>query len=127
MRFEKRLATSFGSGRMWLAGDAAHLTGPAGVQSMNLGMAEARDFTNIMAGILRGGESLAELDLCSQRWTAEWRRLLGIGSSLVASASADPWLAACAPRLLSCLPGHGDELVNLANQLGLSFTSSAVA
>src|SRR4029453_1058024 len=31
VRFERRLAASFGRGRVWLAGDPAHLTGPAGM------------------------------------------------------------------------------------------------
>ena len=39
--FEHRVAKQFGRDRCWLAGDAAHQTGPVGVQSMNVGMAEA--------------------------------------------------------------------------------------
>ncbi len=37
--FEQRVAKHFGRERCWLAGDAAHQTGPVGVQSMNVGMA----------------------------------------------------------------------------------------
>jgi len=33
VRFERRLATGFGHGRLWLAGDSAHLTGPVGIQA----------------------------------------------------------------------------------------------
>src|SRR5206468_12569090 len=39
--FQHRLAMSFGRNRCWLAGDAAHQTGPVGVQSMNAGFREA--------------------------------------------------------------------------------------
>ena len=47
--FEQRLAKQFGRDRCWLVGDAAHQTGPVGVQSMNVGMAEAE----ALAGVLR--------------------------------------------------------------------------
>jgi 2-polyprenyl-6-methoxyphenol hydroxylase-like FAD-dependent oxidoreductase len=43
VRFERRLAERFGENRAWLAGDAAHLTGPAGIQSMNVGLREGCD------------------------------------------------------------------------------------
>jgi 2-polyprenyl-6-methoxyphenol hydroxylase-like FAD-dependent oxidoreductase len=39
--FEQRVARQFGRDRGWLAGDAAHQTGPVGVQSMNVGLSEA--------------------------------------------------------------------------------------
>ena len=42
VRFERRLSPQFGRGRVWLAGDAAHLTGPAGMQSMNAGLRRGR-------------------------------------------------------------------------------------
>ncbi len=41
VRFERRLTSSMGGGPVWLAGDAAHLTMPIGMHSMNLGIAEA--------------------------------------------------------------------------------------
>ena len=40
IQFEHRLVSHFGRGRCWLAGDAAHQTGPVGVQSMNTGFNE---------------------------------------------------------------------------------------
>jgi len=46
--FEKRLAVEFGKGRCWLAGDAAHQTGPVGVQSMNAGFNEALILANAL-------------------------------------------------------------------------------
>lgn len=54
VRFERRLAESFGRDRIWLAGDSAHLTGPAGVQSMNSGMAEASNLASIIVAALSG-------------------------------------------------------------------------
>jgi len=41
IQFAHRLARQFGRERAWLAGDAAHQTGPVGMQSMNLACAKA--------------------------------------------------------------------------------------
>ena len=55
VRFERRLAKSFGQNRVWLAGDAGHLTGPAGMHSMNVGLREALDLAAILDGVLHKG------------------------------------------------------------------------
>ena len=46
---------------MWLAGDAAHMTGPVGMQSMNVGLFEAHDLAGILARILRQRSTADEL------------------------------------------------------------------
>lgn len=51
--FEQRVARQFGRDRCWLAGDAAHQTGPMGVQSMNVGMAEAATLAGALRRVLR--------------------------------------------------------------------------
>ena len=119
MRFERRLASSFGDGRLWLAGDAAHLTGPGGVQSMNLGLAEASDLTTRIAGVLREAKPLSSIAAYDESWSSEWRRMMGLSASL-RGPSADPWAASHAGQLLSCLPAHGEEAVKLAEQVGLT-------
>ncbi|MBV9383474.1 MAG: FAD-dependent monooxygenase [Streptosporangiaceae bacterium] len=48
------LADSYGGGRVFLAGDAAHLAGPAGNLGMNTGIGDAADLAWKMAGTLRG-------------------------------------------------------------------------
>ena len=50
--FERRLATAFGRGRCWLAGDAAHQTTLTGTQSMNVGLYEAADLAETRTKIL---------------------------------------------------------------------------
>ena len=47
------LAKQFGRNRCWLAGDAAHQTGPVGVQSMNVGFCEAEALSSALHKILR--------------------------------------------------------------------------
>ncbi len=121
VRFERRLAKGFGQHRMWLAGDAAHTTGPVGVQSMNAGLFEAWDLAHMMTRCLHEGAPLCDIASNSARWQAEWQRLHGVTGGLKAEAGTDPWLAERAPALLSCLPAHGKRLDELASQLGLSF------
>ena len=119
VRFEKRLAGTFGQGRMWLAGDAAHLTGPVGVQSMNIGLSEVHDLAARVARLLRSQGSLESLESYSSRWLTEWRTLQCLGGGLKPQADTDPWVKEHADRLLSCLPAHGVELGKLAGQLKL--------
>jgi 2-polyprenyl-6-methoxyphenol hydroxylase-like FAD-dependent oxidoreductase len=125
VRFERRLAASFGSGRLWLAGDAAHLAGPVGVQSMNLGLEEAAHLAGVVAGILRHGEPMSNLEAYGEYWIREWRQLHGLERGIEPGPNADSWTAAHAARLAGCLPGHGPALAALATQLGLAVPSQS--
>lgn len=119
VRFEKRLASRFGAGRIWLAGDSAHLALPAGVQSMNTGLQEVSELAASFSRILAGESDTTELESYNERWTAEWRRLQGLERTLQGKPGADAWIASRADRIISCLPGHGTGLAQLAEQLGL--------
>ena len=123
VRFERRLSSAFGRGRIWLAGDSAHVTAPAGVQSMNLGLLEADELAEHFAGILQGRTSLDTLGSYNGRWTAIWRQLHGLERGLRATPETDPWIGQYADRLIACLPTHGDGLAILASQLGLVATA----
>jgi pentachlorophenol monooxygenase len=120
VRFDRRLASSFGRGRVWLAGDAAHLTGPAGMQSMNAGLDEASDLAARVAGVLRGGESASTLESYGAERRAEWEFLLGRRGGLRPDGRTPPIVVKNASRLLPCLPATGEDLVALAAQLGLA-------
>lgn len=121
VRFEPGLAARFGLGRVWLVGDAAHVTGPVGVQSLNLGMVEARDLAGRIADVL-GGSPASVLDRYHHERTDEWRALLGLRGALAPKPNADPWLAEVAPRLLPVIPATGPDLRKLLSQLGLALT-----
>ena len=121
VRFERRLARAFGKQHVWLAGDAGHMTGPAGSQSMNVGLREADDLTSIIAGILRQGQPAGQLQTYNDQRLAEWRQLLGLDGGLKADSHTDPWIRQHGARLLPCLPATGEELARLAQQLGLRF------
>jgi pentachlorophenol monooxygenase len=119
VRFEHRLAESFGRGRVWLAGDAAHLTGPAGMQSMNAGLGEAHDLAARMKRIRDREAGLDLLDVYGRERLAEWSFLLGRRGGLRAAESASDFVKQNAARLLQCLPATGPALAPLAAQLGL--------
>jgi 2-polyprenyl-6-methoxyphenol hydroxylase-like FAD-dependent oxidoreductase len=121
VRFERRMATGFGQGRLWLAGDSAHLTGPVGVQSMNAGLAEAHDLAFVLASVLRDGTQPAMLNAYNQRSLDVWKQLHGAAGELQPGPAADPWVASHASELLSCLPATGPRLNVMAAQLGLKF------
>jgi 2-polyprenyl-6-methoxyphenol hydroxylase-like FAD-dependent oxidoreductase len=119
VRFERRLVPAFGRDRVWLAGDAAHLTGPAGMQSMNAGLDEASDLALRIGRVLRGGEGRDLLESYGRERLAAWRFLLGQQGGLRRGAGASPFVATNAARLLPCLPATGEDLGALAGQLGL--------
>jgi 2-polyprenyl-6-methoxyphenol hydroxylase-like FAD-dependent oxidoreductase len=119
--FEHRLTRQFGKGRCWLAGDAAHQTGPVGAQSMNAGLSEAEDLAGKLKQILDGGSSLELLDLYNRVHRSQWDKLLGLGGGLGAKSSADPWVKDHRERILPCIPALGEDLTHLTNQVGLEF------
>jgi 2-polyprenyl-6-methoxyphenol hydroxylase-like FAD-dependent oxidoreductase len=119
VRFERRMADAYGSGRMWLAGDSAHLAAPLAVQSMNVGLAEAADLAATLGRVIQGRAEESELCGYGEKWTAVWRQLHGLERPLHASAAASPWIRAHAQRLIECLPAYGEGLAPIAAQLGL--------
>jgi 2-polyprenyl-6-methoxyphenol hydroxylase-like FAD-dependent oxidoreductase len=119
VRFERRLVPAFGRDRVWLAGDAAHLTGPAGMQSMNAGLDEAADLAQRIARVLRGGEGQGLLESYGRERLAAWRFLLGRQGGLRPGAGASAFVAKNAARLLPCIPATGEDLGALAGQLAL--------
>lgn len=112
--FERRLARSWGRGAAWLAGDAAHLAPPAGVQSLNLGIREATSLARRMAAAVATG---ADPDLPGYEaiFRAEARWLL----DPPAAATGDSWLRPRMGRLLAALPATGEPLATLLRRIGI--------
>jgi 2-polyprenyl-6-methoxyphenol hydroxylase-like FAD-dependent oxidoreductase len=105
--FERKLAASFGRGRIWMAGDAAHLTGPLGGQSMNVGLREADELAARLVRVLRPGAPAGLLDEYGASRAAEWRDLFGAHEPYGSRRSL----------LLPCLPASGADLDALIRQL----------
>jgi len=118
VHFEHCLARELGRGRCWLVGDAAHQTGPAGMQSMNFGLTEADDLAGKLAEVLQKGASLSLLDSYPGNHRAKWQQILG-GNSLSARERTEPWIREQAARILPCIPAAGPDLKHMLGQLGL--------
>ena len=114
--FPKRVARRFGSGRIWLAGDSAHSTGPLGFQSLNRGLCEARELAAVIRDSCQGrGRRVRRFEQFDRQQQSEWRRLfdsstrLGSGALLASDEAA---------RIVPCLPASGSDLDALLAQLG---------
>jgi 2-polyprenyl-6-methoxyphenol hydroxylase-like FAD-dependent oxidoreductase len=62
-RIHRRLAASFGKGRVFLAGDAAHLNSPSGGMGMNGGIHDAFNLADKLIAVLHDGADPRLLDL----------------------------------------------------------------
>src|SRR5918999_2113664 len=58
----QRVAHSYGKGRVFLAGDAAHLNNPLGGMGMNGGIHDAFNLADKLVSVIQGGEPPAALD-----------------------------------------------------------------
>ena len=118
--FRRALVDSFGRGRVWLAGDAAHLTGPLGVQSLNVGLDEANELGLRMADALRHPERVAFGPDYDARRSLQWRELLGLEERAALDGRAPDWTRRNLQRLISSLPASDGDLDDLLQQLRLS-------
>ena len=123
--FRHALARRFGFGRVWLAGEAAHMTGPLGVQSLNIGIDEASELALRMGDALRHplrSPFGTEYDRSRRQ---QWRQLLGLEERASLSARSPDWAWRHLRRLLSCLPASGSDLDDLLAQLRLTPSAGA--
>jgi len=120
-QFTRRLAARFGDHRCWLLGDAAHVTSPAGMQSMNCGLAEAEQLASLLASILQKRSGTQALDQFSRNCREQWHRLLGINGPIQPQPGITPWVRDRAARILSSIPASSRELGAAAKRLALDF------
>jgi len=122
--FPHRLVASFGRNRCWLAGDAAHQTGPVGVQSMNAGFLEAGQLGEALRQILQENAADDLLETYNRDSLARWHKLLGMTGGLKIGANASSWVRDHYNRFLPCLPAYNQDLDALAAQLNLTFAAN---
>ena len=116
-QFERQLAVQFGAGRCWLAGDAAHQAGPAGMQSMNAGLGEAADLADKLKSILRShskADLMGSYDLLHRR---QWERLPGLNGLAGQPGCLSPWARGHFSILSESLPASGEDLSRLLEKL----------
>jgi 2-polyprenyl-6-methoxyphenol hydroxylase-like FAD-dependent oxidoreductase len=119
--FEHFCVKTFGIDRCWLAGDAAHQTGPVGVQSMNAGFSEAQAISAAFAQNPSAPGLSGRLQEFNQANLARWQQLLGLTGGLRSGPKTDLWIKDRTQRLLESLPATDDALERLAAQLQLQF------
>jgi 2-polyprenyl-6-methoxyphenol hydroxylase-like FAD-dependent oxidoreductase len=119
VRFERRVADQFGSGRVWLAGDAAHTTHPIGVHSMNLGLQEAAELGRCCAFVMRAGATQSDLASYGHDARARWLALESIGDRVRFATSTPSWVRDHATRIVRALPASGHPLRQMARQIGV--------
>jgi 2-polyprenyl-6-methoxyphenol hydroxylase-like FAD-dependent oxidoreductase len=117
--FQRRLATTFGRGRAWLAGDAAHVMFPIGMHSMNIGLGEAHRLAAVIGDRLRGPQPCGELEPYGPGWRDELSLLVAPQEELVARGGAVDWVRQRRGRIAECIPASGADLAELMRQLGL--------
>ncbi len=82
-RFQQRVAARFRSGRVFLAGDAAHLMAPFGARGMNSGIADAENLAWKLSCVHRGEASPALLETYdTERRAAARHNVRTVGNSL---------------------------------------------
>jgi 2-polyprenyl-6-methoxyphenol hydroxylase-like FAD-dependent oxidoreductase len=119
IQFEHRLARQFGRDRAWLVGDAAHQTGPFGMQSMNMGFREGADLADKLTSILRKNGSPDLLKAYDLEHRMEWEQLLEWKGDPKTTGAPDKWIRERSARMSACIPASGSELTLLLRQLGL--------
>lgn len=117
IRFERRLALSYGKGPAWILGDAAHTSPPVSVASMNVGLQEAKSLAVELEAVLRTGAPREQLDAWGRARREEFHALLA--KAPVAATGADPFAASHAKAIGDSLPVSGEDRGRLLKQVGL--------
>ncbi|WNG40193.1 FAD-dependent oxidoreductase [Archangium violaceum] len=91
---ETRIAESYRSGRILLAGDAAHIHFPAGGQGLNVGLQDAMNLGWKLAGVLRDQAPQSLLE-------SYHRERYPVGHALTRNTEAQTALMGCTPSVLA--------------------------
>jgi 2-polyprenyl-6-methoxyphenol hydroxylase-like FAD-dependent oxidoreductase len=104
-RFSQRLADAFRVGRVFLAGDAAHVMSPFGARGLNSGVADAENLAWKLARVLRGAAPDALLDTyASERRGAAIENLEATEATMRFMAPHGPWRRAWRNLVLRMAP-----------------------
>jgi 2-polyprenyl-6-methoxyphenol hydroxylase-like FAD-dependent oxidoreductase len=128
-RIHHRGVDAYGRGRVFVAGDAAHIHSPAGGQGMNTGLQDAANLAWKLALVLRGRAPAALLDTYNaERWPVG-RKILERTDRLFAMVSSQSgWLATLrnalvpivAPLLTRAAPIRA-RAFHFVSQLGIRY------
>ena len=117
VQFDRRLAQRPGEGRVWLAGDALHLTSPVGVQSMNAGLIDASGLAACLRDVVKGDRVPDAIAAWGSIRMNELRRQFGNPHATPAPPGAPDWAVRLWPRIVSSIPASGGHLDELLDQM----------
>jgi 2-polyprenyl-6-methoxyphenol hydroxylase-like FAD-dependent oxidoreductase len=118
--FARGVVERFGRGRVWLAGDAAHITSPLGAQSLNVGLREARELGDCIADASETGDLQRLSTSYDQQRKLEWEKLLTLDGKPNVSPATPSWAKTHLSDLIASLPATGDDLDDCLAQLGVT-------
>lgn len=117
-RINERKVRHYSRGRVFLAGDAAHIHSPAGGQGMNTGMQDAFNLAWKLALVIRGDARPALLDSYSQERSAVGDRVLrNAGLMTEAATLRNPLLQDLRNAILRFAAGFPQIRHRVADQL----------
>jgi 3-(3-hydroxy-phenyl)propionate hydroxylase len=116
--FRGAVATTWRDGRVFLLGDAAHLTPPFIGQGMCAGIRDAANLTWKLAAVLNGAAEDRLLDTYEAERRPYAKRVIqmaiGIGWIMTGGSARTCWLRQALLRIISRLPGVEDKVIDSA-------------
>jgi 2-polyprenyl-6-methoxyphenol hydroxylase-like FAD-dependent oxidoreductase len=117
-RINERKVKDYRKGRVFLAGDAAHIHSPAGGQGMNTGMQDAFNLAWKLALVIKGSAKVSLLDSYSPERTAVGDRVLRNAGRLTEAATLrNPLLQGIRNTVAKFATGFPVVQHKMANQL----------
>ncbi|MBV9488610.1 MAG: FAD-dependent monooxygenase [Verrucomicrobia bacterium] len=105
-RLHHRGVNRYGVGRVFVAGDAAHIHSPAGGQGMNTGLQDAANLAWKLALVHKGGAPAALLDTYhAERWPVGQKVLQYTDKVFTGATSQSGWVIGLRDRLLPVVAG----------------------
>ncbi|MEU4109725.1 FAD-dependent monooxygenase [Streptomyces sp. NPDC027717] len=122
---DERQAPTYRAGRVFLAGDAAHVHSPAGGQGMNTGLQDAANLSWKLAAVLSGRADPSLLDTYDTERHPVGRTVLRSSGTLIRLAMADrPWtraLRSALTTLVTRFPALRRKAMHQVTGLGYSY------
>lgn len=104
-RFHQRLLEQFRHGRVFFAGDAAHLVAPFGARGLNSGVQDVENLVWKLAFVLRGHSPESLLDTYqAERWPAQQENQKITQRTMQFMAPSNPWRRFLRQSILSVSP-----------------------
>ena len=116
-------------GRVFLAGDAAHIHSPAGGQGMNTGMQDAFNLAWKLAAVIRGEGGQALLDSYQAERHPVAEKVIAFSSNLTKAGTVRGGARVVRNailRVLSSIPAVGEKMASVIEEIGVGYQGSPV-